>query len=74
MMVKAKMNMSGWQFAWRLNAGLVMFKGAKVRSVIQRTGKPCVADEAIMKARVADIKRGLHMLICTPVLSDLRLM
>lgn len=47
------------------DTGLVILKGANVGLVFQWRSRICVADEGIMKAKVAEIRRRLHMMICS---------
>ena len=54
-------------------AGLLILKGTKARLVCRRRGELCVADEGIVRANVADIRRGLHRVVCKPAIWDLRL-
>lgn len=53
--------------------GLVILKGAKAKLVFRRRGELCVADEGTVRAKVADIRRGLHIIISTYAISDSRL-
>lgn len=55
-------------------AGRVTLKGARIRLLFRRKGKVGIENEGIMKAKVAGIKRGLHILDCMDVLSASRLM
>lgn len=51
----------------------LVLKRAKAKLKFRRRGELCVADEGIVRARVADIRRGLHMVVCTSAIPDLRL-
>ena len=55
-------------------AGLVMLEGARTRLVFRRKGKLGVENEGIMRAKVAGIKRSLHILDSMALLSASRRM
>lgn len=51
------------------SVGLVMLKVAKTSSVFGSRDRLRAADEGIMRAKVAGVRRGLHIFICASVSS-----